>query len=50
MGTFWNPLVELSRTATAIAKRGTERRVFVFLRELRHRLFDEELQTKLASG
>ena len=37
----WNPPIEIHREATA------KRRVFVFLRKLPHRLFDEEMQTKL---
>jgi hypothetical protein len=43
----WNPPIELSQKERFIAKRCEKRRVFVFLRELRHRLFDEEMQAKL---
>src|ERR1700753_4444519 len=42
----WNPPIELSQKETFIAKRCEKRRVFVFLRELRHRFFDEAMQTK----
>ncbi len=45
----WNPPVELSQKEKFVAKRCEKRRVFVFLRELRHRLFDEEMQAKLAA-
>ena len=47
MVTRWNPPVELSSREQKIIKRCTKRRVFVFLRELRHRIFDEEMQEKL---
>jgi len=44
---IWKPPVELSSAETLIVKRCSKRRVFVFLRELRHQIFDEELQRKL---
>jgi len=44
---FWNPPVELSAGEKFIAKRCEKRRVFVFLRELRHVIFDAEMQAKL---
>lgn len=50
MGTFWSPPLELSAKEKAIAKRCKKRRVFIFLRELRHQLFDDEMQSKLASA
>ncbi|EYF02479.1 hypothetical protein [Chondromyces apiculatus] len=40
MPTLWKPPVELSSREQKIVKRCAKRRVFVFLRELRHRLFD----------
>jgi hypothetical protein len=49
MGTMWNPPVELSTAEKFIAKRCGKRRGFVFLRELRHRLFDEAMQTTSSS-
>ena len=45
--TFWNPPVELTRGEVFIAKRCEKRRVFVFLRELRHVIFDAEMQDRL---
>jgi hypothetical protein len=45
--TFWNPPVELTRGEAFIAKRCEKRRVFVFLRELRHVIFDAEMQDRL---
>lgn len=47
---IWKPPVELSRGEKFIAKRCAKRRVFVFLRELRHRIFDEEMQAKLSAA
>jgi hypothetical protein len=47
---IWKPPVELSRGEQFIAKRCEKRRVFVFLRELRHRIFDAELQEKLIAA
>jgi hypothetical protein len=47
MATLWKPPVELSSREQKIVKRCAKRRVFVFLRELRHVLFDEEMQAKL---
>ena len=44
---IWKPPVELSRGEAFIIKRCQGRRVFVFLRELRHQIFDEEMQQKL---
>jgi hypothetical protein len=44
---IWKPPVELSPAEKMIAKRCKKRRVFVFLRELRHEIFDEETQRKL---
>lgn len=45
--TLWNPSVELSVAEKFIAKRCEKRRVFVFLRELRHVIFDADMQKKL---
>ncbi|HEY5957896.1 MAG TPA: hypothetical protein VIV60_15140, partial [Polyangiaceae bacterium] len=45
--TLWNPPMELSAGEKFIAKRCEKRRVFVFLRELRHVIFDTEVQEKL---
>src|SRR6476659_1287456 len=47
---LWIPPVELSEGEKFIVKRCAKRRVFVFLRELRHRIFDEEMQRKLAAA
>lgn len=47
---LWTPPVELSRGEQYIVKRCEKRRVFVFLRELRHLIFDESIQQQLASA
>ena len=43
----WQPAVELSPVEQAIAKRIKRAKLFVFLREIRHELFDEDLQNEL---
>ena len=50
MGMTWQPRIELSTAEKFIVKRCGKRRGFVFLRELRHRIFDEEMQAKLAAA
>jgi hypothetical protein len=47
MATPWKPPVELSSREQKIIKGCAKRRVFVFLREHRHRIFDDEMQGKL---
>lgn len=47
---LWTPRVELSRAEQMVIKRCEKRRVFVFLRELRHRIFDEPIQRKLIAA
>lgn len=44
---IWSPPVELSAAEKFIVKRCEKRRVFVFLRELRARIFDEAMQRTL---
>jgi hypothetical protein len=44
---IWNPPVEPTRSEQFVIKRCGKRRVFVFLRELRHKIFDEAMQQKL---
>jgi Transposase DDE domain/Transposase domain (DUF772) len=44
---IWNPAVEPSRSEQLVIARCGKRRVFVFLRELRHKIFDESMQRKL---
>lgn len=44
---IWKPVVELSRGEKFVVNRCEKRRVFVFLRELRHKIFDEAMQQKL---
>lgn len=43
----WQPPVELSPSEEAIVKRIKRAKLFVFLREIRHELFDGELQNEL---
>ncbi|EYF05743.1 transposase [Chondromyces apiculatus] len=50
MPTLWKPLVELSSREQKIVKRCAKRRVFMLLRELRHRLFDDDFQAKLLAA
>jgi hypothetical protein len=41
MATWWDPPLELSESERFIIKRCGKRRVYVLLRELRHRICDE---------
>ena len=50
MDTIWTTETALTGLEERIVKRCGKRRVFVFLRELRHRIFDEALQAKLAAA
>jgi transposase len=43
----WHPPIELSPPEQAIAKRIKRAKLFVFLRQIRHELFDAELQNEL---
>ena len=47
---IWKPPVELSRAEQFIVKHCAKRRVFIFLRELWHRIFDDELQRRLIAA
>ena len=45
----WSPSIELSPTEEIIIKRACKnRKLFVFLREYRHLIFDESFQEELA--
>src|SRR6266705_915278 len=44
----WRPPVEPSRAEQAVIKAVRRARLFVFLRQHRHELFDEEFQAELA--
>jgi len=46
---YWRPPIELSATEQAIIKRIRRARLFVFLRQHRHEVFDEAFQQELAS-
>ena len=46
----WNPPVEPSPEEHAVIKAVRRARLFVFLREHRHELFDEEFQAELAQA
>src|SRR5437764_14469421 len=46
---FWQPPVDLSADEQAIIKRIRRAKLFVFLRQHRHELFDETFQEELAS-
>ena len=45
----WNPAIELSATEQIVAKRIRKAKLFLFLRQIRHSLFDEPFQIELAS-
>jgi hypothetical protein len=45
----WHPLIELSQAEERIVKRIRRAKLFVFLRRIRHRLFDSAFQAELAS-
>jgi hypothetical protein len=47
--TYWRPPIELSATEQMIVKRIRRGKLFVFLRQHRHEVFDETLQRELAS-
>lgn len=50
MDAIWTTETALTGLEERIVKRCGKRRVFVFLRELRHRIFDEALQAKLVAA
>jgi Transposase DDE domain/Transposase domain (DUF772) len=45
----WNPPVELSAKEEKVTKRIRKAKLFVFLRQIRHKLFDSEFQIELAT-
>jgi hypothetical protein len=45
---LWQPPIELSRTEQAIVKRIKRAKLFVFLREHRHELFNATFQEELS--
>src|SRR5438874_1459042 len=47
--TYWRPPIELSATEQMIIKRIRRGKLFVFLRQHRHEVFDEAFQQELAS-
>src|SRR2546428_10035401 len=46
---YWQPPIELSETEQAIIERIRRAKLFVFLRQHRHEVFDETFQQELAS-
>ncbi len=46
---YWRPPIELSATEQSIIKRIRRAKLFVFLRQHRHEVFDEAFQQELAS-
>jgi len=50
MEAIWTTETELTALEQRIVKRCGKRRVFVFMRELRHRIFDEPMQVRLATA
>jgi IS5 family transposase len=50
MEAIWRTETELTALEQRIVKRCGKRRVFVFMRELRHRIFDEAIQARLATA
>lgn len=45
----WNPPIEMSAKEEKVAKRIRKAKLFVFLRQIRHELFDPKFQTELAT-
>ncbi|WP_445223124.1 hypothetical protein [Calothrix sp. PCC 6303] len=45
---MWNPPIELSASEQKVAQRIRKAKLFLFLREIRHELFDAEFQIELA--
>ncbi len=45
---LWHPQTELSNAEQAIVNRIKRAKLFIFLRQVRHQLFDDEFQTELA--
>src|SRR5438034_1030420 len=48
--TTWRPAVELSETERTIVKQIRRAKLFVWLREHRHELFDERFQAELSAA
>jgi hypothetical protein len=46
---IWNPPIELSAKEEKVAKRIRKAKLFIFLRKIRHQLFDDEFQMELAT-
>ena len=46
--TVWNPPIELSASEEKVAQRIRKAKLFLFLRQIRHELFDVEFQLELA--
>lgn len=44
----WNPPIELSASEKKVAQRIRKAKLFLFLREIRHELFDDQFQQELA--
>ena len=44
----WNPPVELSASEQVIISRIRRAKLFIFLRQVRHQLFDDQFQNELA--
>ncbi len=45
----WNPPIELSAQEEKVAKRIRKAKLFGFLRQIRHELFDSDFQSELAT-
>ncbi|MHC5939575.1 transposase, partial [Nostoc sp.] len=45
---IWQPLIELSPKESTVVKRIRKAKLFVFLRQIRHELFDSDFQLELA--
>jgi len=46
---IWQPPVELSSKEETVVKRIRKAKLFVFLRQIRHELFDVDFQSELAT-
>jgi hypothetical protein len=45
----WHPPVELSAKEQQVVLRIRKAKLFIFLRQIRHQLFDQQFQTELAT-
>jgi hypothetical protein len=47
---FWNPPIELSVSEQKVAQRIRKAKLFLFLRQIRHELFDKRISTRTSKS